>query len=376
MMSQISTEKLKIKTLVALAIGLTLSFQSLAVTNVTQPQAAYTDYVTQRQTVDLLLNDAQQAFKNPTRISGAGFTGKLASNMEIVAQKLLQAHQLEPYRTDLLFSAASAYIYNNNIDKALAIYQDILADAPDDIDALIYASAWSRFAGKTADSQNYFDKLAKLNPAKADELTKFYKVIDRVTTMPLRDQISAELLAKLNESKENNAIVTLGYALNPDGTMNKILIERLEKTVEIAKQLPDALIIVTGGVPQNNQTEGKLMSDWLIKNGIKAERIFQDNYARTTVENALYSRYALAKHKIKNAIIISSGSHVRRADAIFTLASWQSGPKDIQFYTISALDKPLAELQKPDQKDIQGIYRDGLKALGLWSFRSYPLEER
>ena len=373
-MSRSSTGKMK--TIIALAIGLTLSFQSIATTNVTPPQAAYTDYVTQRQTVDLLLSDALQVFKNPSRISGAGFTGKLPSNMEIVAQKLLQAHQLEPYRTDLLFSAASAYIYNNNIDKALAIYQDILADAPDDIDALIYSSAWSRFAGKSADSQNYLDKLAKLNPAKANELTEFYKVIDRVTTMPLTDELSAGLLAKLNETKENNAIVTLGYALNPDGTMNEILIKRLEKTLEIAKELPNALIIVTGGVPQNNQTEGKLMSDWLVKNGIRAEQIFQDNYARTTVENALYSRYVLAKHKIKNAIIISSGSHVRRADAIFTLASWQTGPKNIQFYTISALDKPLAELQKPDLKDIQGIYRDGLKALGLWSFRSYPLEER
>lgn len=63
--------------------------------------------------------------------------------------------------------------------------------------------------------------------------------------------------------------------------------------------MPDALIIVTGGVPQNNQTEGKLMADWLIKKGIKPERIYQDNYARSTVENALYSRYALAKHRIK-----------------------------------------------------------------------------
>ncbi|WP_038961141.1 YdcF family protein, partial [Yersinia pestis] len=113
---------------------------------------------------------------------------------------------------------------------------------------------------------------------------------------------------------------------NPDGTMNDVLIQRLEKTLEIAQQLPDALIIVTGGVPQNNQTEGKLMADWLIKKGIKPERIYQDNYARSTVENALYSRYALAKHRIKNAIIISSGSHVRRADALFTIASWESGP--------------------------------------------------
>ncbi|PVF11105.1 transporter, partial [Yersinia pestis] len=124
------------------------------------------------------INQAQQAFKNPTRISGAGFTGKLPSNMEVVAQKLLQAHQLEPYRVDLLFSAASAYIYNNNIEKALAIYKDILKDAPDDIDALIYLSAWSRFAGQTSESQSYFAQLKRLNPLKAQQLEQFYAVID------------------------------------------------------------------------------------------------------------------------------------------------------------------------------------------------------
>ncbi|CNK35392.1 DUF218 domain [Yersinia pseudotuberculosis] len=362
--------------LLVLAIGLAFSVPSVALTDVAQPQERYENYVTQRQTVDLLINQAQQAFKNPTRISGAGFTGKLPSNMEVVAQKLLQAHQLEPYRVDLLFSAASAYIYNNNIEKALAIYKDILKDAPDDIDALIYLSAWSRFAGQTSESQSYFAQLKRLNPLKAQQLEQFYAVIDKAAAMPISDTLSAQQLAQLKATQGENAIVTLGYALNPDGTMNDILIQRLEKTLEIAQQLPDALIIVTGGVPQNNQTEGKLMADWLIKKGIKPERIYQDNYARSTVENALYSRYALAKHRIKNAIIISSGSHVRRADALFTIASWESGPHDINFLTIAALDKPLSELQKTSPADLQGIYRDGLKTLGLWSFRSYPLEER
>lgn len=375
-MNRTVTQSFKIKTLIALALGCTLSFQSIADTTVTPPQTNYTEYVTQRQAVDLLINEALQAFKNPSRSSDAGFTAKLPSNLEVVAQKLLAAHKLEPYRQDLLFSAASAYIYNGNVDKALALYRDILKDAPDDIDALIYLSAWSRFSGQSKESDDYLKTLQQLNPAKAQELSEFYKVITRVTTMPITDKLSSEDLAKLKADKGSNAIVTLGYALNPDGSMHDILIKRLEKTLEIAKELPDSLIIVTGGVPQNNKTEGNLMADWLIQHGVDAKRIYPENYARSTVENALFSRYALAKHRIKNAVLISSGSHIRRADAIFTLASWETGPRDIHFYDIIALDKPLSELQQVSQKDIQGIYRDGLKALGLWSFRSYPLEER
>lgn len=172
------------------------------------------------------------------------------------------------------------------------------------------------------------------------------------------------------------AIVTLGYALDPDGSMNKVLIQRLEKTLELARQLPDAMIVVTGGVPQSHQTEGKLMSQWLVEKGIDSQRIYQDNFARSTVENALFSRYALAKHRIKNAVIVSSGSHVRRAQALFTIASWETGPRDIRYVSVAAIDKPLAELQKVSDGDKQGIYRDALKTMGLWSFRSYPLEER
>ncbi len=51
----------------------------------------------------------------------AGFTVKMPSNMEIVTNRLLEAqsYQLEPYRTDLLISAANAQIYNKNAERAI-----------------------------------------------------------------------------------------------------------------------------------------------------------------------------------------------------------------------------------------------------------------
>ncbi|MCV5262864.1 transporter, partial [Escherichia coli] len=70
-----------------------------------QPSADYSQLVTKRQVVDQLLSDAVEAFKSPARISHAGFTAKMPSNMEIVTDRLLEAYQLEPYRTDLLISA-------------------------------------------------------------------------------------------------------------------------------------------------------------------------------------------------------------------------------------------------------------------------------
>jgi uncharacterized SAM-binding protein YcdF (DUF218 family) len=316
---------------------------------------------------------ALKAFKSPARISHAGFTGKLASNMEIVAERLKQASLLEPYRADLLFSSASAYIYNKEIEKALGFYNQILDLAPADVDAHTYLSAWQRYLGKQQESAVHMKYLTDLNLGRAQQLEKVFAVIDHTIAMPIRDQLPSEITQAFTGPV---AIVTLGYALNPDGSMHETLIQRLDKTLELAKQLPEAMIIVTGGVPQNNQTEGRLMTEWLVKNGVDIKRIYQDNFARSTVENALFSRYALAKHRIKHAIVISSGSHVRRAQALFTIAGFETGPQDIEYIAVAALDKPLAELQKTSDGDRQGIYRDALKVMGLWSFRSYPLEER
>ena len=87
-----------------------------------QSNTDYSQLVTKRQVVDHLLDEAVKAFKSPARISHAGFTAKMPSNMEVVTNRLLEAYKLEPYRTDLLISAANAQIYNKNVDKAIELF--------------------------------------------------------------------------------------------------------------------------------------------------------------------------------------------------------------------------------------------------------------
>ncbi len=354
-----------------LAIISALAFHATANTQAVQvlePQINYQQLLTQRQVVDDLIAQAVKIQSSPARVSNAGFTAKLPSNMERIAAILLEAYELEPYRVDFLFGAANANIYNGNTDKAIELYQKVLNVAPDDVKAHIYLTAWHRFKGNKAESDNHFKQLKNLAPPKAAELENLFSIIDNVATQPISDKLDHKL-------PEQSAIITLGYALNPDGSMHDILIQRLEKTLEIANQNPHALIIVTGGVPQNNQTEGALMKQWLIDKGIDAKRIYADNYARSTVENALFSRYSLAKHHIKHAVLISSGSHVRRGRALFEIATLESGPKGIKIETVAALDKPLDELQKVSEKDLLGIYRDSLKTMGLPMFNSGALQD-
>ncbi|MBV1839235.1 YdcF family protein [Photobacterium ganghwense] len=363
------------KNIIALALGSVIALSAAPVvlaenSSAVQATVEHAQFVTKRQVVDQLLEDAVTAFKSPARISHAGFTAKMPSNMEIVTDRLLEAYALEPYRTDLLISAANAQIYNKNVDRAIELFEQALTVAPDDVDLHAYLAVWQRYKGNDAATKAHMKTLTKLNAGRAADIERIFSTVDRILDTPLKEKAESGVL------KDKGAIVTLGYALNPDGSMHQILIERLETTLAMAKANPDTLIVLTGGVPKNHKTEGKLMADWLIAKGVSKDRLIEENYATSTVDNALFSSYALARHGIKHATIISSASHVRRGQALFEIASWQTGPQGITFDTVAYPDKPLKELAKASDSELLGIYRDALRTYGMWSYRSYPLESR
>ncbi|WP_019614325.1 YdcF family protein [Psychromonas ossibalaenae] len=334
-----------------------------------QSDIELSQFTSKRQVVEQLLNEAYQTFKSPARISHAGFTAKMPSSMELITERLLQAYEIEPYRTDLLISAANAQVYNSNIDRAIELFEKVLTAAPNDLDAHSYLAVWQHFKNNKQAVQKHLNALQNINEGRVKDLKKIMSTVDRIVQTPLKNQADVQ-------HKGKTAIVTLGYALNPDGSMHDILIDRLNITLAMAKKQPDSYIITTGGVPKNHKTEGKLMADWLVEHGINRSRLIEDNYARSTVENALYSSYALARHNIDHATIISSASHVRRGQALFEVASWKTGPVDITFDTIAGADQPLQELKTPSDTELLGIYRDALRVYGMWSYRSYPLEQR
>nr|WP_279007834.1 ElyC/SanA/YdcF family protein [Aeromonas jandaei] len=365
------------QTLLALTLSGLLALSPLALQAAESSMQIESDLntlVSKRQVVDMLLAEAQQIYKSPSKISHAGFTAKMPSNMELVTNRLLAAYQLEPYRTDLLISAANAQIYNGNIDRAISLLEQAQAVAPDDLDINSYLAIWQLVKGNKEASRTALAKVADRNGRRAADLDKIIARVQRVTTMALQTELTEDQLKASKEGKR--AIVTLGYALNPDGTMDRILLGRLQATLKLAKADPDSLIILTGGVPQNHQTEGKLMADWLANHGIDRSRLIEENYATSTVENGLYSAYALARHQINYAVLVSSASHVRRGQAVLETACDQTGPAGLQVVSVSFPDKPLEDLASVSQSELLGIYRDVLRTYGMWSYRSAPLIER
>jgi uncharacterized SAM-binding protein YcdF (DUF218 family) len=113
------------------------------------------------------------------------------------------------------------------------------------------------------------------------------------------------------------AIVILGYGLNPDGTMRTILRRRVFTGLTVAQFFPQSPIIVTGGKPQNGQTEAGQMRRMLMLLGSPDSRIIVEDKANSTVQNARFSVPLAKQVGTSGIILVTSTTHQGRADGDF-----------------------------------------------------------
>ena len=123
--------------------------------------------------------------------------------------------------------------------------------------------------------------------------------------------------------KDNSmSVVILGFALNDDGTMKEELVGRLQTGLAIAKEYPKSYVVVTGGGTAKNNpnvTEGGLMGEWLLKQGLEPSRLIVENRAQDTVGNAK-NTYEVLKIKypsVKNVVLVTSDYHVPRGCILY-----------------------------------------------------------
>ena len=87
-----------------------------------------------------------------------------------------------------------------------------------------------------------------------------------------------------------DAVIVLGAAVHGK-TPSLTLKRRLDTAVKYHKQNPDAVIIVSGGQGvQEDITEAEAMRNYLIKNGVEADKIIKEEAATSTFENFAFSK--------------------------------------------------------------------------------------
>lgn len=117
----------------------------------------------------------------------------------------------------------------------------------------------------------------------------------------------------LDIDQRGTTIVVLGAGLYDDGSMRPLLVDRLNAALTLANRYPFAPIVTSGGVPRSGVTEARAMRNWLVDNGVPAERITEEGRSRSTVENAANTVALLAGRRTSGIVVVSSPNHVERA---------------------------------------------------------------
>lgn len=157
--------------------------------------------------------------------------------------------------------------------------------------------------------------------AVASHWQKVYLDPDYTLCLYQGDPAAPELKDSGIPNSRRHAIVVLGYELE-NGEMQPELEHRCEAAAAAARAFPKTILICSGGAtgPNNPQkhTEAGLMKAYLTEQcGIDPSRIFTDERAITTQENAVNSFDIMREQKVRSMTIVTSSYHQRWGQAVY-----------------------------------------------------------
>lgn len=107
-------------------------------------------------------------------------------------------------------------------------------------------------------------------------------------------------------------IIVLGAQVREEGP-SRVLKMRLDKAYEYLAANEETIVIVSGGQGANEpETEAACMKDYLVSEGIAADRILMEDKSTDTNENLSFS-WKLIEGEEKSVGIVSNNFHVFRA---------------------------------------------------------------
>jgi uncharacterized SAM-binding protein YcdF (DUF218 family) len=117
-----------------------------------------------------------------------------------------------------------------------------------------------------------------------------------------------------------DVIIVLGYLVEDNGKLPEEQILRINKGIELLNKKQARNIIMNGGFGNHfNKTNKPLawyMKEFAMKQGIPSRKIISENKSANTIENILFSKAIIIKHKWKSIIIVSSKYHIPRVKMI------------------------------------------------------------
>lgn len=115
-----------------------------------------------------------------------------------------------------------------------------------------------------------------------------------------------------------DVIIVLGSPASDDCYPSSIMIQRVDKGLELLSKGFAPKILFTGSSVANKCVEADVMSEYAVAKGINDSTILIEPKARNTYQNAFYSVEIMKRNKFKSAAIVTSEFHKKRACAIFS----------------------------------------------------------
>ncbi|MDC0535490.1 YdcF family protein [Francisellaceae bacterium] len=326
----------------------------------------------QQAAVSYFMHDADPMVSDSDNIKSRSLSIK-----ENLLQSLLTAPKGSYLYQELMIGLINIYVLLDELDRAQVVLTKLsnsMSHSPI-IQTLMtaYSLVW--------DQKSYLNNLEKLQEYKdwqyTDHFVSAMKVInnsfDLDINMPIKGQYEfKKLLPNIDQHSNAVVIVVLGYKLNPDGSMDNVLIERLKAAKKAIDYYSEASVIVSGGQPAGGMTESYQMKQWLTNHRVSADKVIQDDKATDTVWNAIYSvriiQTILANKKINNILLVTTDNHIRRASADYIQALANYGlQSEIQVHNFSALDTGYDGNKLITKREQALIIRDVLRTAGLWA---------
>ncbi len=143
--------------------------------------------------------------------------------------------------------------------------------------------------------------------------------------------------------KQVDGIIVLGGSVMPELSVEWQQLEtnqtheRLSSFIQLAQLYPNAKLVFSGGnarINKDGPTEAQIVEAYFLQSGISQERLFIENKARNTAENASYSKQLVSPQSNETWLIITTAYHMPRAMGVFCQQNWKVIPYPVDHQTL------------------------------------------
>ena len=134
-----------------------------------------------------------------------------------------------------------------------------------------------------------------------------------ITTFVMVGAGTAIIVDGLQDRVETaDVAVVLGSKVMPDGTPSPRLKARLDRGIELYRENRARFVLVSGGTGKEGFSEGRVMRDYAVAQGVPVDRVIMDEFGNTTRATAENAARMMQERGLSSAIAVSQYFHITR----------------------------------------------------------------